>query len=128
MTGTLARETREETGVTNRISPEVELVWDEFHQIVNMTSEELRRWLLTDASGEEAFGPEPDLDIPELGRHVVRILGKRKVDLTSADAETMSRVVDLVSSRLSAVPPRGERRDEWRRSLMRVGHDPLKQK
>lgn len=112
--------------MSDRRSPEIDLVWDEFHRTVNMTSEELRRWLLTDASGEEAFPAEPDLDISGLGRHVVGILRKRKVDLTGDDAEVMTRVVDYVSSRLDAPPPAGQRDDEWRHSLMRVGHDPLK--
>jgi hypothetical protein len=32
---------------------------DEFHQVVNMTSEELRTWLLTGASGEDALPADP---------------------------------------------------------------------
>lgn len=112
--------------VGNRDSPEVTAVWDEFHQAVNMTSEELRRWLLTDASGERAFSPEPGLDVPALGREVVGILRKRKVDLTPHDLETMRQVVRYVSERLAERPPSGELNDEWRHSLMRVGHDPLK--
>jgi hypothetical protein len=112
--------------VTDRIPPEVEQVWDEFHRAVNMSSEELRRWLLTDASGERAFASDPDLDIPELGRHVVRILRKRKVDVTRDDARVMRHVVDLVSSRLAEPPRRRELDEEWRHELMRVGHDPLK--
>lgn len=110
----------------DRTSPEVTAVWDRFHQAVNMTSEELRRWLLTDASGEVAFVPDPGLDIPELGRRVVAILRKRKVDLTAEDAADMERVADYVSNRLADRPASGERNDNWRHSLMRVGHDPLR--
>lgn len=39
----------------DRIPAEVELAWDSFHQVVNMSSDELRTWLLTVSSGEEAF-------------------------------------------------------------------------
>jgi Protein of unknown function (DUF3140) len=112
--------------VNDRIPAEVEVAWDSFHQVVNMTSEELRAWLLTEASGEEAFRPEPDLGLPELGRKVVRLLGKRKVDLTGDDAEVMAEVVDYVVTQEAQRPPEGARDDEWRRALMTVGHDPLR--
>lgn len=112
--------------VEDRIPPEVELAWDSFHQVVNMTSEELRAWLLTEASGEEAFGPDPDLGLPELGRKVVSLLGKRKVDLTAADGDVMGQVVDFVLDQEADRPPDGAQDDAWRRSLMTVGHDPLR--
>ena len=109
-----------------RIPADVELLWDDFHQTVNMTSDELRTWLLTEASGEEAFPADPDLRLPELGTRVVEVLRKRKVDLTDGDAETMRRVVEFVEDRMDDRPPNAEQKEEWRRSLMAVGHDPLK--
>lgn len=110
----------------NRTDPDIELVWDEFHQAVNMTSDELRTWLLTDASGTDAMPADPGLGLPEVGRKVVRLLGKRKVDLTEDDVATMRQVIDYVEDRRAAEPPEGARNDEWRHSLMTVGHDPLK--
>ena len=105
---------------------DVELVWQEFHEIVNMTSEELRAWLLTDASGETALPADPGLELPELGERVVRLLRKRKVDLTRDDIDVMERVADYVAERTTNPPADGEQNEEWRRSLMTVGHDPLK--
>lgn len=110
----------------DRIPLEAEVAWDEFHQAVNMTSQELRAWLPTEASGEEAFPDDSGVELPELGRRVVEVLAKRKVDLTDEDAETMGRVVDLVSDKLGSPPPESERDGKWRRSLMTLGHDPLK--
>lgn len=52
-----------------------------------MTSDELRTWLLTEASGEDAFADRPDLDLPELD---------------------------------------GPADSAWRRTLMTVGHDPMR--
>jgi hypothetical protein len=112
--------------VSDRTPAGAELVWDDFHETVNMTSDELRTWLLTDASGEEAFAADPDLNLPELGRRIVRLLGKRKVDLTSEDVEVMQRVVDFVAEQEANRPPAGAGDERWRRSLMTVGHDPLK--
>ncbi|KAB2350918.1 DUF3140 domain-containing protein [Actinomadura rudentiformis] len=109
-----------------RIPGETELLWEEFHQIVNMTSDELRTWLLTDASGEDALPADPDLKLPELGTRVIEVLRKRKVDLTAADTETMRQVVDFVEDKLDGSPAGAEQDDHWRRELMTVGHDPLK--
>ena len=109
----------------DRIPADVEVAWDSFHEAVNMTSDELRSWLLTESSGEDAFAAEPDLGLPELGRKVVEILRKRKVDLTSEDANVMRRVSDYVADSESNRPDEGIRHDQWRRSLMTVGHDPL---
>jgi hypothetical protein len=110
----------------DRIPADVELAWEGFHEAVNMTSDELRTWLLTESSGEEAFADEPDLRLPELGRRVVEILRKRKVDLTSEDANVMRRVSDFVTACEANRPAGGIRDDQWRHSLMTVGHDPLK--
>jgi hypothetical protein len=112
--------------VNQRIPADVELAWDSFHRAVNMTSEELRTWLLTESSGEQGFPADPDLGLPELGRKVARLLGKRKMDLTEEDADTMLRVADFVADREANPPAVGIADEQWRRSLMTVGHDPLK--
>jgi hypothetical protein len=99
---------------------DVETLWNEFHRLVNITSDELRKYLLTDASREDGFPPDPDLGIDELGRGVLHVLGKRKVDLTQEDVEVMRQVVELVETL-------GDKTDdESRHTLMTVGHDPLR--
>lgn len=112
--------------MNERIPAEVELAWEDFHRLVNMTSDELRIWLLTDASGEEAFPAGPSPGVSGLGARVVDVLRKRKVDLTEDDAEVMQEVVDFVEDRLDNRPPDAERDERWRHSLMSVGHDPLR--
>jgi hypothetical protein len=112
--------------VDDSVPLDVETVWDSFHQVVNMTSEELRAWLLTEASGEEPASAAADPGLPGLGLKVVDILRKRKVDLTAADADVMAQVADFVTE-MEGNPPRDEAgNDKWRWSLMTVGHDPLK--
>lgn len=112
--------------MADALPEDIGLLWDEFHQVVNMTSEELRTWLLTDASGEDALPAEPRANLPELGTRVVGVLRKRKVDLTGEDAETMQQVVDFVEDQQANRPAAGTDDETWRRELMRVGHDPLK--
>lgn len=105
-----------------RISDEL---WDEFHTVVNMTSAELEEWLLVEAADERTEGV-PEQDESALGRQVVHILGKRRTDLTSDDAQVMERVVQIVRSQRpdELEPTAGDAR--WRHALMRIGHDPLK--
>jgi Protein of unknown function (DUF3140) len=112
--------------MSDRLPAETELLWEEFHQTVNMTSDELRTWLLTDASGTDAFAADPSMGLSVLGTRVVELLRKRKVDLTGGDTETMRQVVDYVEDRLADPPAEGAANELWRRSLMTVGHDPLK--
>jgi len=107
--------------------PAVEELWDEFHGLVNMGSEELRRWLLAEAAGPDGALPAgPDALSPR-GRAVVDVLAKRKVDLTDADLETMRTTVEEVRRLLGARAAVGGAEDEqWRHDLMDLGHDPLK--
>jgi Protein of unknown function (DUF3140) len=116
--------------MADRDDPEVIELWDEFHRIVNMSSRELRDWLLTAAADPDfEFPDEGDIGLDEiedgLGEAVLDILGKRKVDLTDEDLDTMGRVVTRAERLLSDPPPRGAADDRWRHRLMSLGHDPL---
>lgn len=108
-----------------RIEPEVEELWAEFHTYVNVTSERLRTWLLTRGSGEEAFPAGPDLALPQPGRHILAVLSKRKVDLTPADIDVMRDAVNRIRELLDERPQRGAADEGWRQSLLDLGHDPL---
>jgi hypothetical protein len=112
--------------VEERIPAEVDLAWDSFRQVVNMTSEELRAWLLTEAPDSGVFPAGPRPGLPELGRQVVELLRKRKVELTQRDANVMEQVVDFVLTQEAERPADTESEEEWRRSLMTVGHDPMR--
>ncbi|GEL17739.1 DUF3140 domain-containing protein [Pseudonocardia asaccharolytica] len=100
-------------------------LWDEFHRVVNMTSRELREWLMTHSAGEDSE-IEPDHAGTPTGREVLDILGKRRADLTAADARTMRKVVQRVHEqrRDDLEPTAGQ--TAWRHRLMRIGHDPLR--
>jgi hypothetical protein len=105
-----------------------DLLWENFHRAVNMTSRELRDWLAVEGAGEETE-EVPDQAGPPLGHRVLDILGKRRADLTADDVHDMQRVIDKVTSLRGGdtgewEPTAGE--DGWRRRLMDVGHDPLK--
>ncbi|WP_280399829.1 DUF3140 domain-containing protein [Nocardia carnea] len=100
-------------------------LWDDFHRVVNMSSRELRDWLRTEAASPEAER-EPDRSGPEVGRHVLAILGKRRTDLNAGDIAVMRQVVDEVTEarRADLEPVAGQA--QFRRRLMCLGHDPLR--
>lgn len=109
-----------------RSSLEHDELWQRFHQMVNMTSEELTTWL----------GTEPDLDAPEpgtpapapLGRAVVGVLRKRRADLTNDDLTTMEQVVEIVEQETGGLTKDDLINDERKRHrLMAIGHDPLRE-
>lgn len=101
-------------------------VWDEFHRVVNMSSRELAEWLRTRSAGSDAESPPDQAGTPN-GQQVLRILGKRRTDLSPEDLRVMRNVV----ARVHATRRRGDReavpgRTGWRHRLMALGHDPLK--
>lgn len=110
----------------DRIPVGVDIAWDSFRQVVNMTSEELRAWLLTEVPVSGAHPAQPYFGLPELGKQVVELLRKRKVELTQRDADVMELVVDFVLTQEAKGPADTESDDEWRRLLMTVGHDPMR--
>jgi hypothetical protein len=108
-----------------RVDPEVEQLWEDFHTCVNVTSERLRDWLLTRGSGEEGFGADPDLGLPQPGRSILAVLRKRKVDLTEGDIQVMRETVAEIRGLLDERPPDGSGDQQWRHALLDLGHDPL---
>lgn len=100
-------------------------LWQDFHDVVNMTSRELQEWLATDASPVSSDAL-PDQAGTERSRAVLEILGKRRTDLTPEDAVVMRTVVEEVRAARGPdmEPTAGD--DAWRRRLMSLGHDPLK--
>jgi hypothetical protein len=107
---------------SDRVTDEL---WEEFHRVVNMTSRELREWLMVRDAGEDAE-PLPDQAGSRTGRAVLDILAKRRTDLTEVDADVMERVVRavLAERREDLEPTAGQA--PWRHRLMTMGHDPLK--
>lgn len=99
----------------------------DFDDAVNMTASELKKWLDTDESksvGQKKDGGESTGH--QSGRHIVRILEKKKADLTDDDYAHMRKVVGYVK-RHSAQKPKGDITDtDWRYSLMNWGNDPKK--
>jgi hypothetical protein len=90
-----------------------------------MTSRELREWLAVRDAGEDSEVPT-DQAGTETGQQVLRILGKRRTDLTDQDATVMEKVVrKVLKERRGDLESTGGQA-AWRHKLMTLGHDPLK--
>ncbi|MCT2582865.1 DUF3140 domain-containing protein [Actinophytocola gossypii] len=102
-----------------------EALWQEFHEVVNMTSRELSDWLRTRDADEDTEAV-PDQAGTPTGQQVLHVLGKRRGDLTDDDERVMRKVVDRVRAqrREDLEPVAGQ--TAWRHRLMSIGHDPLK--
>ena len=93
---------------------ELDALWEDFHRVVNMTSQELAAWLRVSDADETA------------GQHVLAILQKRRTDLTDDDIQVMYDVVDTVSERADLENEPEPEQTRHRHELMTIGHDPLK--
>ena len=113
--------------IPNREDPEMNEIWEQFHSRVNLTSAQLRDWLMTRASGEQRFPDVPDRAFSEPGKRILSLLGKRKVDLTGGDVQVMRNTVSQIDDLLAARAGDGTD-DEWRHALMDLGHDPLRER
>ncbi|HEY8532884.1 MAG TPA: DUF3140 domain-containing protein [Micromonospora sp.] len=109
-----------------RTEPEVDQLWEEFHSWVNLNSGQLRSWLMTRGSGEDGFS-DAKLNMDSRSAAIMQLLGKRKVDLTNDDIEMMAEVVDEIRALKAHPPAKGASNDEWRRALLDLGHDPLRE-
>src|SRR3954453_16934732 len=103
-------------------------LWNDFHRVVNMTSQELRDWLGTRSVEEDGAvepGTQGGVGSPT-GQEGLHILGKRRTDLPKDDELVMRNVVRRVTQqgRAALEPTAGEA--HWRYRRMSRGHAPLK--
>src|SRR3954465_13040585 len=106
-------------------APDEDQLWQEFPQVVNMTSRALADRLRPPAPTED---PEamPDQAGQPTGRQVLHVLGKRHGDLTGDDRRVMQKVVDNAPAERPGDREPVAGQAPWRHRLMSLGHDPLK--
>ncbi|MEV6957731.1 DUF3140 domain-containing protein [Streptomyces sp. NPDC051207] len=104
---------------------ERDALWEDFHRVVNMTSQELAAWLRVRYAGEETE-PLPEEPGSPTGQHVLAILQKRRMDLTEDDIRVMRKVVDTVTAEADLENEPEAADTHLRHRLMTLGHDPLK--
>ncbi|ULE33198.1 DUF3140 domain-containing protein [Mycobacterium sp. IDR2000157661] len=108
-------------------SSDHETTYRQFKDTVNMTANELEKWLDTDESNEvgQKSGNSESTGHAS-GRRIVKLLQTKKSDLGDDDYAHMRTVVGYAHRHL-AQRPNGDVSDSaWRYSLMNWGHDPCK--
>ena len=100
----------------------------EFGEAVNMTANQLEKWLDTDESRSvgDTGGSGSESTGHEMGRHIAELTGKKAGDLDDDDYARMRKVVGYVHRHLAQRPKGDVTETKWRYSLMNWGHDPLK--
>lgn len=107
-------------------TPDVDEVYTEFNDRVNMTPKELEGWLETDESKSVGDADKGESTGHKSGRRIVRIKRTKKDDLSDDQLRHMRKVINYIK-RHTAQRPSGDVEDTaWRHSLMNWGHDPLK--
>ncbi|MFI6934878.1 DUF3140 domain-containing protein [Streptomyces sp. NPDC050287] len=104
---------------------ELDALWEDFHRVVNMTSQELAAWLRV-RDADENTEPLPENAGTPTGQHVLAILQKRRTDLTDDDVRVMYKVVDTVTEATDVENEPAAEDTRRRQRLMTIGHDPLK--
>ena len=106
---------------------DVDEVWDDWRDAVNLTAKQLEDWLETEES--RSVGQQEDdgeATGHKSGRRIVEILRTKKADLTEDDVAHMRKVVGYVHRHLEQRPSGDVSDTRWRYSLMNWGHDPAR--
>ncbi len=107
----------------------------EFHDAVNMTPSDLRKWLVSEdsrsvgmtAGGEKVTSPGDGEAVGHhMGERIVAIKTTKHADLTEADYADMRKVTGYIHRHMAQRPGGDVSDTRWRKSLMNWGHDPLK--
>lgn len=102
-------------------------IYQQFKEDVNMTATELEKWLKTEESKSVGQDSGDGTSIGhKSGEHIIRILHKKKADLTPDDEAHMHKVHSYVSRHSAQRPSSDVEHSRWRYSLMNWGHDPMK--
>ena len=99
-----------------------------FHALVNMTPHALEAWLKTSESREVGIKASEGSESTghASGRTIVKLLQKKKAELTEADRNEMHRVSGYIKRHLAQRPGGDVEHTRWAYSLKNWGHDPSK--
>ncbi len=100
----------------------------DFDEFVNMGPRALEDWLSTPQSREVGYAPggEGESVGHAWGRHIVKILHKKKSEYTGADIVHMHKVVGYIKRHLAERPKGDTSTTRWAYSLKNWGHDPAR--
>jgi hypothetical protein len=112
-----------------RIHPADEpVIRKDFTKAVNMTANEIGKWLKTGESWSVGFVRKGETESVgrQSGKRIMVLLKAEADDLTESDYVHMRKVVGFVKRHGAQRPAGDVSQTRWRYSLMNWGHDPLR--
>jgi hypothetical protein len=98
-------------------------IYKEFKKTVNMSISALEKWLKTDESKKVGWDSGDGESIGhKSGEHIIKILGRKKAELTDADYTHMAKVHGYIARHM-AQKPENPKDTNWAYSLKNWGHD-----
>ncbi len=99
-------------------------IYTDFKDMVNMSASVLKKWLDTDESKKVGYDSGDGESVGHRsGKKIIKILEKKKSELTEGDYKHMQKVVGYIK-RHTAQKPSGDVSDtNWNYSLKNWGHD-----
>ncbi|MGL5873121.1 MAG: DUF3140 domain-containing protein [Xenococcaceae cyanobacterium] len=124
----MTNQTKRDRKYSNKeITDEQKQTLEEFQEVVNLTCEELQKWLTTQESNLVGQKKDENESIGhKSGKHILEILNKEESEYTKEDFEHMQKVISYVRRHSAQKPSHDIEHSRWRYSLMNWGHDPLK--
>lgn len=108
---------------------EPEAAYKEFKAVVNMSPARLENWLKTEESKSVGITRPGETESigRQSGKKIIKLLKKKKAELTVDDYKHMRKVISYVKRHMGQGPHSVAKVPEsrWRYSLMNWGHDPL---
>ena len=102
-------------------------IYNEFRELINMGAGELGKFLYSKESKLVDAEPiEADIPARKGGDRTIKILRKKRFELTKTNFEHMERATEYINKKLSERPEGDVTESIWRYTLMSWGHDPLK--
>ena len=96
----------------------------DFDQLVNMTSTAIEKWLDTAESKEVGWDSGDGESVGhKSGEKIVKILGKKKSELSDEDFKHMQKVIGYIKRHLAQKPAGDVSETHWNYSLKNWGHD-----
>jgi len=99
-------------------------IYTEFNELVNMTPAALEKWLDTEESKSVGWDSGDGESIGhKSGEKIISILHKKKADLTTADYKHMQKVNGYIKRHTAQRPDGDVSETNWNYSLKNWGHD-----
>ncbi|QPH40120.1 DUF3140 domain-containing protein [Pedobacter endophyticus] len=103
---------------------ETQEIYADFKKNVNMSPSKLEKWLDTEQSKSVGWDSGDGESIGhKSGEKIIRILQKKKADLTTSDFKHMQKVNGYIKRHLAQRPDGDVSETNWNYSLKNWGHD-----